>query len=90
MSTEAQFYEARRLQSAIDRRQSLQIQNEIDKQFQQSSHIPDRIKPIQQFSYIPDRIFRQENKNTRCTCIPMRRSQSLFQRDRDIYPYVFF
>jgi hypothetical protein len=80
MSTEAQFYEARRRQSAIERRLSLRSQQEIHTQAEP------------QYLCIPIRIVRQEDKNGRCTCMPMRRmslgklDSSLFQRDRDIYP----
>jgi hypothetical protein len=84
MSMEAQFYEALRRQHVIDRRQSLRTQKEMSKQSQQ---------PVYQSLYIPVRIVRQDHyQQMPCTCIPMRRSiltksdQSLFQRDRDIYP----
>lgn len=83
MSTEAQFYEARRRQTAIDRRHSLRTQQDIDKQNQ---------KPKYQYLYIPVRFVDENEQKRRCTCISMprmqvlRTAQSLFQRDRDIYP----
>lgn len=84
MSTEAQFYEARRRQSAIERRLSLRSQQEIHSQAYR------QVQP--QYLCIPIHIVRQDDKNGRCTCVPMRRMSlgkpdpSLFQRDRDIYP----
>lgn len=83
MSLEAQFYEARRRQSFIERRQSLQIQSDVDKYPQLSER---------RTLHIPVRIFREEPKREVCTCVPMRRNklttsdQSIFQRHRDIYP----
>jgi hypothetical protein len=83
MSLEAQFYEARRRQSVMERRQSLRTHHEIDKQFRQ---------PQYHSLHIPVRFFRSDDNHGRCTCIPMHRTkisasdQSLYQRDRDIYP----
>ncbi|CAF0988429.1 unnamed protein product [Rotaria sp. Silwood1] len=83
MSMEAQFYEARRRQSFIERRQSFQNLNEITKPSQQPEYAT---------LHIPVRLSHHDNKHGRCTCIPMRRTklvtsdQSLYKRDRDIYP----
>ncbi len=83
MSLEAQFYEARRRQHVVDRRQLLRPQTEIDKRTRQ---------PEYQILCIPVRVVRQADKRGPCTCILMRRiklahiDQSLYQRDRDIYP----
>ena len=83
MSIESQFYEARRRQSFIDRRQSLQIESEIGKRNRQTEH---------QSLHIPVRLIHQDNKQEQCTKVPKRRNKlynsdlSLFQRSRDIYP----
>ncbi|CAF4006297.1 unnamed protein product [Rotaria sp. Silwood2] len=83
MSMEAQFYEARRRQNYIERRQSLQNLNEITKPSQQHEYAT---------LHIPVRLSHQYDKHERCTCIPMRRNkfsdsdQSLYKRNRDIYP----
>lgn len=78
MSMEAQFYEARRRQSAIDRRQSFQSE---------------RVHPRSDYDtvYIPVRVLRSVEKLPRCTCTAtiQHRPQidpSLYRRDRDIYP----
>ncbi len=84
MSMEAQFYEARRRQSAIERRQSLRSEKEIEKQ----SRSWDGYHAL----YIPVRLLVQMDKRDRCTCTALPRlqlvhiNQSLYQRDRDIYP----
>lgn len=85
MSMEAQFYEARRRQSNIERRSSLRTEQEINKQLsnQQNKY---------QYLSIPVRVIRQDEKKDPCTCNLIRRmslirtDQPLFQRDRDIYP----
>ncbi|CAF1044976.1 unnamed protein product [Rotaria sordida] len=80
---EAQFYEARRRQNAIERRQSLQSRNETVKQPQQSEYT---------VLHIPVRLPHKDDKHERCTCTPMHRTkltnsdQSLYKRNRDIYP----
>jgi len=82
MSLEAQFYEARRRQSAIQRRLSLRTEKEVEKQTQYRT------------LYIPVRLLAQTDKHDRCayTALPRPRfqlvyiNQSLYQRDRDIYP----
>lgn len=86
MSMEAQFYEARRRQSFIDRRQSLS---------RASLDIPrPRFQPEYQSLNVPVRIFRSEStkQHSTWTTIPSHRAKithtdhSLFRRDRDIYP----
>ena len=81
MSMEAQFYEARRRQSAMDRRQSFHSERD----HQQSNY--DTV-------YIPVRILRSTEKLPRCTCTATIQNRphmtkvdhSLYRRDRDIYP----
>lgn len=81
MSMEAQFYEARRRQSAIDRRQS--FQSERDNQRSDYDTI-----------YIPVRVLRPTEKLPRCTCTAAiqhrphmtKVDHSVYRRDRDIYP----
>lgn len=83
MSLEAQFYEARRRQNFIERRQSFNTLKDVVKQEQKA-----KFATLQ----IPVRVMHPENNQGRCTCIPMQRSklhaseQSIFQRNRDIYP----
>merc|ERR1712110_1027330 len=89
MSMEAQFYEARRRQNWIERRRSLRADNELHQ-------VRNLVQPFAHRSFklnIPVRIIQQDSKpRERCTCMPMQRTiltrsdQSLFQRDRDIYP----
>lgn len=85
MSMEAQFYEARRRQSLIDRRNSLRSDYEIPKQ----ANVQPKIGTLQ----IPIRLFRHSSEREMSwSGIPMHRSKithtdtSLFRRDRDIYP----
>ena len=84
MSLEAQFYEARRRQSAIDRRQSLRSEKEMEKQIRQCEGY--------HTLYIPVRLLIQSEKHPRCTCTALPRlqfvhtNQPLYQRNRDIYP----
>lgn len=87
MSMEAQFYEARRRQNILDRRNSCRSQNEIPKPNLQLEH---------QSLHIPVRVFRPDNaRHATWSSIPMHRAKmtfgdhSLFRRDRDIYPWVF-
>ncbi len=83
MSMEAPFYEARRREHNIQRRQSLRTPKEIDKQTRQVEY---------QTLFIPVRVFHQDDQQGRRTAIPMHHirfinnGQSLYQRDRDIYP----
>ena len=91
MSMEAQFYEARRRQNWIERRRSLRTDSELRLAFQPSTTAAAHSFRIN----IPVRIVQQQQPKSfeRCTCMPMQRTkltrsdQSLFQRDRDIYPY---
>ena len=81
MSMEAQFYEARRRQSAIDRRQSFHMERDRD----QSDY-----KTV----YIPVRVRQSTERIPRCTCTAvvhhrpqiLQNDPALYQRDRDIYP----
>ena len=81
MSMEAQFYEARRRQSAIDRRQSFHTEG-------------DRRQSDYQTVYIPVRVQRSTDKLPRCTCTAvmhhrpqiLQNDPALYQRNRDIYP----
>ncbi len=83
MSMEAQYYEAKRRQRILERRQSLRAQDEIDNQARQFHY---------QSLNIPDRVSRQIDKHSRCTCTPMDLflltdfDQISFERGRNIYP----
>lgn len=82
MSMEAQFYEARRRQSFIDRRHSLRSERET------------KPKPERHSSQIPVPVFRSKSQSQPSWLVipPAHRAKmtfcnnSLFQRDRDIYP----
>ncbi|UJR14139.1 hypothetical protein I4U23_001133 [Adineta vaga] len=86
MSMEAQYYEAKRRQHILERRQSLRTQDELDKQIRKVERQP--IKPFK----FPTRVYRQEIRPPRCTCTPMEMivvddsEPVIFQRSRDIYP----
>ncbi|CAF1208730.1 unnamed protein product [Rotaria magnacalcarata] len=83
MSLEAQFYEARRRQNFIERRQSFHTLNDLAKQEQKSDYGS---------LHIPVRLIRAYEKDERYACVPMHRTklntsdQSIYQRNRDIYP----
>lgn len=86
MSMEAQYYEAKRRQHILERRQSLRTQNEIDQQAR-----PIDRKPLKPFT-LPVRVNLPHAKPMRCTCTPMKMvylddSEPVsFERHRDIYP----
>jgi hypothetical protein len=83
MSKEAQYYEAKRRQRILERRQSLRAQEEIDNQARQIHY---------QSLNIPDRVSYQIDKPRRCTCTPLDLflltdfDQLSFERARNIYP----
>jgi len=83
MSKEAQYYEAKRRQRILERRQSLRAQEEIDNQARQIHY---------QTLNIPDRVSYQIDKPRRCTCTPLDLflltdfDQLSFERGRNIYP----
>ncbi|CAF1160940.1 unnamed protein product [Adineta steineri] len=86
MSMEAQFYEAKRRQRAIERRQSHRNPHEMAKPVRQIHY-----QPLQPFN-LPTRSFHHEDNRMRCTCTPMHMmilDDSVpvsFERSRDIYP----
>lgn len=97
MSMEAQFYEARRKQGILDRRNSLRTEYEIPKPKLLPAPALSKSSRNDKAEFytlqIPIRIFRRSSdRQISFSSIPSHRAkivhtdQSLFRRDRDIYP----